>query len=391
MLVEPAIYKETNMIYFYNKEVMDIRAVKMFGLSVKGSDNPIGYFGTGLKYAVAIIINNGGSVTMALGTDIYEFTKARDEFRGVEYDSIQCNGVDLPFTTALGKHWELWQAYRELYCNAKDEDGGVSDTYPEGAYGTVISVEGLDQVYKDRGLYFLDTPPTWSDDNIEIHPGSGGIFYKGVRVKELDSSLYNYNMLCSIDLTEDRGIKDSWSVRWRIARSIMDIDDVKIIENFALMPQGCMERSLDFGSNMSPEWLEWMNTNRSNLHIFHDFREIFRRLEPAKSLDTIGASEDQNMYIDKAVDTLHKMGFEITQDIRIVESLGGNGVLAAAIDGDIILSKQLFNKGFQTVLLAVLEEHVHIFTGYNDETRALQTYLFNEVIRQYARSSGEVI
>jgi len=47
--------KNLKPIIFHNQGELDIRAVTTFGLSVKKNDNPIGYFGTGLKYAIAAL------------------------------------------------------------------------------------------------------------------------------------------------------------------------------------------------------------------------------------------------------------------------------------------------------------------------------------------------
>lgn len=52
-------------LYFLNNGEFDVSAMLTFGVSAKESDNPIGQFGTGFKYAIAIILRLGGSISVA--------------------------------------------------------------------------------------------------------------------------------------------------------------------------------------------------------------------------------------------------------------------------------------------------------------------------------------
>ena len=47
------------MIVFENPGEIDIRSISTFGVSVKEGDNPIGFFGTGLKYAIVVLLRTG--------------------------------------------------------------------------------------------------------------------------------------------------------------------------------------------------------------------------------------------------------------------------------------------------------------------------------------------
>ena len=49
--------------------LIDLRAFTTFGVNSKpNSKNPIGYFGTGLKYAVAVLARHKCPVTVWIGT-----------------------------------------------------------------------------------------------------------------------------------------------------------------------------------------------------------------------------------------------------------------------------------------------------------------------------------
>ena len=114
--------------------LIDSRAFTTFGINAKPSTNsPIGYFGTGLKYAIAVLVREGLKVTVWIGTEPHEFYCEPSNFRGKDFSLIRMRrqrgvtrkwmATDLPFTTELGKNWKLWMALRELHSNTLDENG----------------------------------------------------------------------------------------------------------------------------------------------------------------------------------------------------------------------------------------------------------------------------
>ena len=111
------------MIIFKNDGVIDIANAMTFGISHKEGDNPFGQFGTGLKYAVAICLRLDCSIKCVAGGVEYKFSTRDVNFRDEKYSKVYMNDEPLGFTTHLGSHWEPWQAYRELLCNAMDEEG----------------------------------------------------------------------------------------------------------------------------------------------------------------------------------------------------------------------------------------------------------------------------
>lgn len=202
------------MIVFQNKGLIDLRGITTFGVCAKPeTKNPIGYFGTGLKYAIAVLLREGQKVTLWHGTRKCKFRAKKQKIRGKAFNMVQMNGKDLPFTTELGKNWELWMAYRELAANAMDEPEtvieheGIQNTR---AGRTTFGVEGdlIDKVHADRDEIFLSTKPTYKFDTVELHDGpnvGGWVYYRGIRVYKLDKpAMYNYNILAETRLTEDR-------------------------------------------------------------------------------------------------------------------------------------------------------------------------------------------
>ena len=243
------------MIIFSNKSALDIRAVTTFGLSVK-DENAIGRFGTGLKYAIAIVMRSGGTITIRAGGDEYTFEATPDEFRGVEKNFIYMrkNGGDaaqVGFTTDLGRDWENWQAFREFYANCKDESGSLahSEEMPEATSGTQIIVDfrPFEAMFYSLEEFFIgpDEEPIWENDAIAVYPGrTKNIFYRGIRVQELKTvAAFRYNIKNYLSLTEDRTARYSWEAPDRITSNLPLCDNETICAKI-------MERESEFEQSL---------------------------------------------------------------------------------------------------------------------------------------------
>lgn len=225
------------MIIFRNQGQIDLRALTTFGLSSKSGQDKIGRFGTGLKYATAVIVRNGGSVSFSNGGDWKSTGTREDSFRDQSVTQITFDGSDLPFTTDLGRDWEVWMAFRELYSNALDEGGAVSraDELPNNSGDeTVIAVDldAFEAIYFSMEEHFIgaDEEPIYSADGFEVFKGrSRFVFYRGIAIQKLKKpAAYRYNLQGYIDLTEDRTAKYGWQVQNRIASGILACTDVSI-------------------------------------------------------------------------------------------------------------------------------------------------------------------
>lgn len=61
-------------VYFANAGLIDLDVIRVMGVSVKTGPNPIGYFGTGLKFALSTLLRTGHRVVMTRGGERIEFT-----------------------------------------------------------------------------------------------------------------------------------------------------------------------------------------------------------------------------------------------------------------------------------------------------------------------------
>lgn len=231
---------------------MDIKSFTTFGLHAKPkTDSPIGYFGTGLKMAIAVLVRNRYTVVLWIGTKCYEFYVKDIEFRDKGFGQVMMRRKDglfgkwryqeLPFTTELAKNWKVWQAFRELESNTRDENGSTyHDTTPpdqitnsEGY--TKIIVDGREYEDAWHNIHDIFIPGGLlrkeGDDTIQVFERSSKhIYYRGLRIVDLEvPSLYTYNILSPIDLTEDRTAKSMYSVNHLIASYIATSKDPKFV------------------------------------------------------------------------------------------------------------------------------------------------------------------
>lgn len=255
------------MIVFKTPGVLPIDACTTFGINHKpNSTNPFGYFGTGLKYAIAVILRLGGKITLVSNEIEYEFYVSPKEFRGKEFGQVRMKkrkGLlskwqydNLPFTTELGKNWHPWMAFRELESNTRDE-GGTTFKADEG-----YSVEAMKGAGTLRRFSYLlvecpqieaeldgDTFLNYhlgEDAPVPVHNGanltskltiyekpSKYIYYRGVRVHEMQNpARLTYDLSDgAVELSEDRSIRNVYAVFRRIAGVIQtQIADEELLE-----------------------------------------------------------------------------------------------------------------------------------------------------------------
>lgn len=58
------------MIVFENEGEIDPQLIMLIGVNVKASDSAIGFFGTGLKYAIACLLRWGEEIEIQSGTSL---------------------------------------------------------------------------------------------------------------------------------------------------------------------------------------------------------------------------------------------------------------------------------------------------------------------------------
>ena len=386
------------MIVFTNKGTLDKRSITTFGVSSKENESAIGYFGTGLKYAIAILLREGCRITIYTGGEKLEFTSRKERIRVNDFEIVLMNNAPMAFTTELGKKWSLWQAFRELYCNAIDEGGYVSSSSkPCDANGdTVIVVQGeaFDAVYESRDDFILSSPKLLSLAHMDVHEGSSkSLFYRGIKVHSTDvRSLFTYNWTVAVDLTEDRSVKYIGFEINRIMRSYLICDDYDILASALHAPKDTFEGGIDYAGIPGPTFLAVCEAASSR------FDTTLNQSAMALAKNWLTRSLEHHTYkpnpletqmLLKARDFCNFIGYDTSEyQVHCCKILGEN-VLGIAYKGGIYLSERVFLQGTKQVAVTLLEEFFHLKYNLQDETYPMQTFLFDVIGQLGEKLKGE--
>lgn len=397
-----------SFLVFSNPGLLDLNAVRIMGVSVKESENPIGFFGTGLKYAIATILRLGGRIEVYIDGHRHEITSREITIRTQAFQQVMLDGEPLGFTTDLGKQWEPWMAVRELLSNARDESGQVlaMDSIPDQLAGkTVLCVYGpafLD-VWEERDKYFLKhMDPEHESDSCDFYPHTCGtnpsVFYKGIRVhRSTAPMMHTYNLRANILLTEDRTLMYDHQLNDNVCRTVVRSNDEAMIEKMLVPPEICWETKLNFDITESPSRtflevarrLKRQNPKGLNMAAIRYARK--HDGDKGDDLKVIEPTAVQQKMLDRSKEFLAGMGYEDElEDMPILlVSWLGEGVMGQAKHGKIYLCKDVFVNGTKYLASTILEEIIHIKTGFNDHSRELQTHLFDKIVTLGEEMRGE--
>lgn len=377
-------------VYFANSGHLDLKTLEILGVSVKETENPIGYFGTGMKYAVAILLRTGHKIRLKTGGKIYYFSIGEDEVRGTSIERVFLNEKPLPFTLSLGQDWEVWQAYRELYSNALDEDFHYIGTEPPLNPDTCFEVSGgiIEKVHAKRGEIFLQSGPLLANDSVEIHEGSSNyIYYRGVRAGTLPAPAnYTYNILSEEKLTEDRTLKNVFSYEYEIGRFYTTTATEEMLRRI-IPDKACWETaelSAPTHQKPTPSFMKVMRENRDNQYVNSGFRRIYDKFKGEDETDftLVTLSEAESKMLTSALELIRHLGTTVRGDeFEIVESLGPNvwGLFQAKTNR-IYIAHEVFLWGTETVAATIYEEILHRDKQFIDCSRNMQNFLLQRLM-----------
>lgn len=402
-------------VVFTNPGIIDLLGVRTFGVNAKENDNPIGFFGTGLKYALAVIIRNGGSVSLFRGKkEEHTFGVAKTEMRSKEFSLITMTtggkAEELAFTTELGKTWEAWQAFRELYCNMMDERGvcyssplsiaQLGDRCKDNETSFIVDWPDFHKVYENKSKYFLESSPIYAGNGVEIHNGaSRNIYYQGVRIGETEKACkYTYNIINPLELTEDRTIRYTFELDWRVSKCIFNCRQLQLLCDWLSAEECFVEHKMDLrsgcGSASPPEPFIEAVTLLKKQRQFVNFSALtyFAKKERENMMPTEGnLSPVEQQCLNRAIDFLTKLGYPVSKyPIVVVDNLGKD-VLGQAEFNKIFISRRAFIMGTRTVAGTLFEEFTHLDKGYHDESRDFQNYLIDLVMSLGCEINKEVL
>jgi hypothetical protein len=244
-------------LYFYTPTTLDEAFIFTMGASVKKTKSPIGFFGTGLKYAIAVTLRLGGSITIeSSDPNMHKiaFHSRSVELRGEKMQLIDAivwrhpaagelpTTKQCPMTTDYGKTWEPWMVMRELWSNTQDENGITwdreslveTDLHEEWTLITVDCEEVYD-AWQDKRAYLLDLTrkPLYENSTVQVFSGkANSLFYRGICVADVKTAFtYNFLSLGHNSLSENRTI-DASNVRSTISYAMTQCTDEIILDRY---------------------------------------------------------------------------------------------------------------------------------------------------------------
>ena len=416
------------MILFENDGEIDIRAVTTFGVSSKEGDNPIGMFGTGLKYAIAILLREGCDVSIFIGEDLYDFSARPERIRVDDFNTVwmrsyafaEDEGGDvcamepvdtrLGFTTHLGVNWELWQAYRELYCNCIDEGGRVIDEFDdedlEGEKGkTKVMVEGpkFDAIHRERDEFILNPGSlgNWAmagEAHGYVRHAGNRIFYRGMRAMETSKPcMLLWNITRETMLTEDRTIRFDFEAKRRICNTIVQAEDEDWIRQLVTADESWFESDLDYthstaiaGECFKTVVRQEMEQNPTKVNRSAAAAVKVNVVDILPTQSTVTLSKMNQKRLAKATEFCQDMlGMDpYRYDIIIVDRID-DGIHGLAANRRIYLTTEAIERGTHYLASTLWEEYVHLHHGFKDCSREMQTFLFDKVITLCEELQGE--
>lgn len=389
---------------FRNKGLIDPLSITTFGVSSKETKNPIGYFGTGLKYAIAVILRLKGEISIRSGSYFYEFKVERTRIRVNDFDMVTMNGSPAGFTTELGKTWEPWQALRELICNTMDESGEWFSTehqdlvsFSENETSVIVQCPALAEAWSSREEIFLSShigQPVIDHSGVEVYrTSSNWLYYRGVRVHKLERrSLLTYNLTAAVDLTEDRTLKYSFLGDSRAAAALKHLDDENLIAEVLMADsqttyEGALSFSGPFHGAFEKVAMQLAQTRTTGLNSSIEGALRSYAMNKLVTAEQVVLDNIDGKRLHRAVQFLKKLGHAVDRYPIIVTEFLGEGVLGQAHEDKIFLSKRVFLMGTKMLAGTILEEYLHLRHGVKDCERSMQNMLIDMIISMGERQT----
>lgn len=393
-------------VIFQNPGLIDLRAITVMGINAKVSKNPIGQFGTGLKYSIAVLLRSNCHISIWRGQEEFQFYTEKETFRGKSFDFVYMtsNAEEKPtalgFTLELGKHWEPWMAIRELESNCRDE-GGRSFAHEDCQLSpdtTAIVLAGAvaDQEYAKLGNIFIKTKPLWSNEHLEVHPienpeQQDWIYYRGVRCAHTAKpTAFRYNILSAKQLSEDRTFRYSWSATEELPE-LRKCTNREVLRKVVSATKDTTEGEIHYSqSQLSDEFIDEVTS--LGLRATSSAWRAVRLAKGYSEYEEHTPDDFQLQMIQKAQAFIKAMGEPRIANfpVRLSADLGPQ-VLGRAESNEIWLALRVFEMGMKQVVSTMYEEYIHLDRKYSDLDYEMQNFLFDTIITQAAKLQGEIL
>ena len=412
----------SNYVLFVNEGEIPVNAFKLLGASSKRGDaSKIGFYGTGLKYAIALMLRENIGFKVYSGVNEVKIGKRSTKFLDQKIDVMTVNGEKTSITLDAGIDWEPWFAIREIYSNTIDEGGQMkvgTEIEPEPLKTKIyvdLDSEKLKDIFANWNDYFTTSrviKEKLADGNILPKLPSNPyytVFRKGIRAySNTTHSLFDYD-LQSLEINESRVAKYSWQTQEKastlLAKSSLDtilqfisLGDSSETRLYAEWENSFWEYC---GTRFSKDWLVAIDSRKlvpndyagrfelsENTLVLPD--RLIKKLKESFGRAVHVVGEDDEPYtvvddvdrepIEKSMDFLSRAGLTFNRSIVHVADFSDNSILGTVDKNKVILSTRLLNDQASLLDETLLEEIVHLKTGHPDNSRQMQNYLFKTII-----------
>jgi hypothetical protein len=425
-------------IMIQNAGEIPLYGIRMLGLSTKKSDQ-IGKFGSGLKEAIALLLRKKCQLTICSGENVITFeTKPFDGFDEIcfimskdygDYKAGEKYGLGMHIN--FGQHdWtDLYQALREIVCNAYDESKDLayydirSDIEPKAGstrvYINSTSGSGQMELIKEFGrlseyIRFLD-PNTkdiekTDEGSIVATDRDLVVFNNGIMVQTKDvPHLWNYD-LKDVKLNESRSA-DWNNIQYAASKVISKLSVENKVVFLDWITKSEAEKSFEYEIryyfSKHASWHKAMSilygsdyiVCNTDLHAFNKCTKAGRLpivikdyalmsmfksmgIETYESLISVNVEdnmEDSNATVGQANKVWQGMiqlgivpSWEAQPPVKAFKTINADH-LGLYKNGTVFVNESII--GSEMEAMALIEEYSHHVTKAADETRAFQTFL----------------
>ena len=423
-----------NYLIIRNKGIIVEEAITLLGASSKrDDDSKIGYFGSGLKYALACFLRNNMPVKILTNGTELKIGLTTKEFVGTVHEIITVNGKETSYTTSMGPKWKIWEAIREIYCNAIDEGeefidvtkeikpaGNETKIYIPVTHEVQNIIDNFDNYFTTGRTDYITTC-----HNIKFYQHYSGknafanIYRKGIRCWDTGyHSVYDYD-LKSIDINESRTLESSWQLYCQLAHAYVKCSSTTILAKLfsVINNNNYLEYNIEWSeatkSKFNDAWLSVINervlvpyelsgyfTEISNKvvlpkKLIYQLRDYFgKRVKIPRELEETehGVLKD---YVPVELSPLEKVMFDqikyflietkypLDFDIELIKIVNFTSTRKSLIEYDtgntvsaVLINHKLFKKGKQNVLTEIIYQNTFI----TEQNSSLETGIAYSVI-----------
>ena len=406
---------------------IDTTAMFLIGASTKRDDSSkIGFFGSGLKYALAVMLRNEIPFLIYSGNRKIDVESRPVEFRGKVFGQIFIDGKETSLTTEMGPDWEPWFAVREILCNAIDEgshsiDIAEATKTKKGTTSIFIgATDKLQKVFNHWQYYFCEkrTDSILNGPDGRLFTGQHGflcVYRKGILCHhEHTKSLFHYDMQW-VEINESRIIKNQFDFKYHLVQWMARNADVATVATLYDNYRDTYEGKLDWDCSCSfnEAWLTVIGNRplvpeevsgyfsedlesclvlpgslvNALSKTFGSKVKVKGKSDRYTNRTIVEKNPRQATMLSEVLDFLSRSEIKIAYPIEVC-IFGTDSTLGQAAHGTIYVAAKVFDLGKRQLALTVLEEYSHLESLQADKTRGFQDFLLSRFLQSLEEKAG---